>query len=84
MKIGLLQCDHVVEALQPQHGDVPDLFKNLFNRVAPEVLLDVFNVTKGEYPNLTKGYDGFISSGADAGGWIRSIASSTLRRNLWW
>jgi len=64
VKLCLLQCDHVLEELQPLHGDVPDLFCNLFDRVAPEVSLDVFNVTKGEYPNLSNHYDGFISSGA--------------------
>lgn len=64
MKIGLLQCDHVIDELQHKHGDIPDLFKNLFNRVAPEVSLDIYNVTKGEYPDLTENYAGFISSGA--------------------
>ncbi len=66
MKIALLQCDHVVKELQPTHGDIPDLFKNLFDRVAPEVSLSVFNVTKGEYPDLSASdhFDGFISSGA--------------------
>jgi len=64
VKIALLQCDHVAEALQPAHGDIPDLFKNLFDRVAPEVSLDVFNVTIGEYPDSVNDYDGFISSGA--------------------
>lgn len=64
MKFALLQCDHVVEELRSRHGDVPDLFYNLFNRLAPEVFLDVFNVTKGEYPNLLNHYDGFIGSGA--------------------
>ncbi len=64
MKVALLQCDHVAKALQPAHGDIPDLFKTLFGRVAPEVSLDVFNVTIGEYPNPVDHYDGFISSGA--------------------
>jgi GMP synthase-like glutamine amidotransferase len=77
MKIALLQCDHVVEELQPAHGDIPDLFKNLFARVAPEVFLSVFDVTQGEYPDLSAAepYDGFISSGArysvyDSDPWI--------------
>jgi GMP synthase-like glutamine amidotransferase len=70
LKIGLLQCDHVVEELQPKHGDIPDLFQNLFRRfnllntAAPEVSLDVYDVTKGEYPDLTEKYAGFISSGS--------------------
>jgi GMP synthase-like glutamine amidotransferase len=64
VKIALLQCDHVVKELQPAHGDIPDLFKNLFDRVVPEVSLDVFNVTVGEYPDSVNDYDGFISSGS--------------------
>jgi len=64
VKIALLQCDHVVKELQPAHGDIPDLFKNLFNKVAPEVSLDVFNVTLGEYPDLKNQFDGFITSGS--------------------
>jgi GMP synthase-like glutamine amidotransferase len=64
VKIALLQCDYVVKELQPEHGDIPDLFKNLFDRVAPEVILDVFNVTIGEYPDPVDQYDGFISSGS--------------------
>jgi GMP synthase-like glutamine amidotransferase len=75
MKVALLQCDHVAKELQPAHGDIPDLFKNLFGRVAPEVILDVFNITHGEYPDLKNNYDGYISSGArysvyDQDAWI--------------
>jgi GMP synthase-like glutamine amidotransferase len=64
VKIALLQCDHVVKELQSAHGDIPDLFKNLFERAAPEVSLEVFNVTREQYPDLKNQYDGFISSGA--------------------
>ncbi|NOY67893.1 MAG: GMP synthase [Deltaproteobacteria bacterium] len=72
MKIGLLQCDHVADELAELHGDVPDLFLNLFRRAAKDlpfdVSIDIFNVMNGEYPDLSvphgNGYDGFIGSGS--------------------
>lgn len=64
LKIGLLQCDHLATALQPVYGNIPDLFVNLFDRVAPDVSLEIFDVAAGQYPDSLSRYDGFIGTGA--------------------
>lgn len=64
MKIGLLQCDHVVPELQSEFGDQPVFFNNLFSRHAPEITLDVFDIQQQMYPADPFLYDGFIGTGA--------------------
>lgn len=64
MKIGLLQCDNVPEDFLPIAGDYPQMFAALFAETAPELVLEVFDVRRGEYPGIGDIYDGFISTGS--------------------
>lgn len=64
MKIGLLQCDHVDKELRTKFGDHSDFFCNLFEKYAPEVSMDIFDIQKDEYPDWKNNYHGFIGTGS--------------------
>jgi GMP synthase-like glutamine amidotransferase len=64
VKIGLLKCDHVDTELLTKFGDHSDFFRNLFQKYTPEVSLDIFEVQKGEYPENTSDFHGFICTGS--------------------
>lgn len=67
MKIGLLQCDSVIDALQGKHGDYPAMFGDLFAEVDGSIELTVFNVIEGEYPEDIDAFDGFVTTGSRHG-----------------
>ena len=78
MKIGLLTCDHMDEELRVTFGDHPDFFNNLFQKYAPQVSLDIFDVQKEEYPENKNDYLGYICTGSrfsvyDDVPWIRRL-----------
>jgi GMP synthase-like glutamine amidotransferase len=61
MKLGLLQCDHVQEALQPEFGD----YDGMFRRWLPGDWR-VYDVTKGERPADLDECDAYITTGSKA------------------
>ncbi|KGT95120.1 glutamine amidotransferase [Erwinia typographi] len=67
MKIGLLQCDDVAEALQPRHGNYPHLFQQAFSQVGSEVEWQVFRCHDGEIPQQINELDGWVISGSRHG-----------------
>lgn len=80
MKIGLLQCDSVMDSLQAKHGDYPAMFRQLFKDVDDSVELTVFNVIEGEYPKDIHAFDGYITTGSRHGAeddlpWIKDLIS---------
>jgi len=64
LKIGLLQCDHMDTELRIKFGDHSDFFRNLFEKYAPEVSMDIFDIQKDEYPDEKNNYHGFIGTGS--------------------
>jgi len=78
MKIGLLQCDSVLDSLQEKHGDYPAMFHQLFKQVDDSIELSVFNVIEGEYPEDIHAFDGYITTGSRYGAeddlpWIKDL-----------
>jgi GMP synthase-like glutamine amidotransferase len=69
VKIGLLQCDHVMQENRPEFGDYSDFFGNLFHRYAPEIVLKLFDIQQDEYPEDPNGYAGFIGTGSSRSVW---------------
>ena len=67
MKIGLLQCDSVIDSLQGKHGNYPAMFEELFNRLDDAIELTVFNVIEGEYPADIHAFDGYVTTGSRFG-----------------
>ncbi len=46
-RIGILQTDAVVEHLQPDHGDYPEMFEKLLGRLNPTIAFTTYNVQHG-------------------------------------
>lgn len=78
MKIGILQCDHVREALQPTFGDYPQMIAALFAKVMPGCRFETFRVQSFEYPRNLDECDAYITTGSrhgvnDGFEWIRRL-----------
>lgn len=67
MKLGLIQCDHVVDELQPAHGDYPEQFKAIFERAGITVEWLCFDATQGQLPDHIDCCDAYISTGSRHG-----------------
>jgi len=67
MKIGILQCDHVLEKLQPEFGDYPQMFTELMKTIDSGLELQIYNVQQGEYPADIDECDGYITTGSRHG-----------------
>ena len=78
MKIGILQCDHVREELQPTFGDYPQMIASLFAKVAPACRFKTFQVQSFEYPQNMDECDAYITTGSRHGvnddfDWIKRL-----------
>jgi GMP synthase-like glutamine amidotransferase len=78
MKLGLLQCDDVTEALRPQFGTYPDMFSRLLLGIAPDIQLITYNALNGELPQNINECDGYITTGSqfsvnDNDHWIEEL-----------
>ena len=78
MKIGILQCDHVREELQPTFGDYPQMIASLFAKVAPACRFKTFQVQSFEYPQNLDECDAYITTGSRHGvnddfDWIKRL-----------
>ena len=86
MLIGLLQCDDVAEALQPRHGNYPEMFERLFKAVDPTLEFRVWRCLDGEIPDDTDAVDAWMTTGSkyganDGDDWIEAL--SGFIRKLW-
>lgn len=84
MKIGLLECDHVLERFRHIAGDYRDMFAALFAPHAPEIDLRFFDVCNGEFPQSPDVCDAYLTTGSrfsayDEVGWIHAL-KGFLRR----
>lgn len=66
MKLGILQCDSVVKEYQPEFGNYPQMFINLFQKVDPDIETQIYNVEAGEYPANIHECDVYITTGSKA------------------
>ncbi|HFE39303.1 MAG TPA: GMP synthase [Gammaproteobacteria bacterium] len=66
MKLGILQCDSVLEKFQPQFGNYPEMFIQLFHTIDPTIRFAIYNVTRGEYPRTPHTCDAYVTTGSKA------------------
>ena len=64
MKIGILQCDDVQEQLQPEHGNYPEMFINLFHTVDPTLNFATYRVMESEFPVSINECDTWLITGS--------------------
>lgn len=67
MKLGILQCDHVQDALQPNFGDYPAMFTQLLQDYNDEVDIHFYSVIDGQFPQHIDECDVYMSSGSKWG-----------------
>jgi GMP synthase-like glutamine amidotransferase len=67
MKIGILQCDDVMEELQPEFGNYPAMFEALLGDIAPEWQFVTYRALDGELPDSIDACDGYITTGSRHG-----------------
>jgi GMP synthase-like glutamine amidotransferase len=64
IKVGILQCDEIMEKLQPQFGVNKDMIQQMFADVPEPLEFDVFDCLKQEYPEDIDQYDFYITTGS--------------------
>lgn len=67
MRIGILQCDDVLEELQPEFGNYPDMLQRMFRCIDPELEFEVFDVRIGAYPETVDACAAYVSTGSRHG-----------------
>ncbi len=78
MKIGLLECDHVLERFRHIGGDYRDMFATLFAQHAPSISLQSFDVCNGEFPATVDECAAYVCTGSrysayDDVDWIHTL-----------
>src|SRR5215211_7620985 len=78
MKVGLLECDHVADDLRHIAGDYRQMFAELFNRHAPQIELEYFDVCNRIFPASIDACDAYLTTGSKASvydreDWIRDL-----------
>jgi GMP synthase-like glutamine amidotransferase len=82
MKIGLLECDHVLERFRHIAGDYREMFADLFNRHSPHITIQAFDVCNGEFPHSLDACDAYLTTGSrfsayDDVDWIHTLKNFT-------
>lgn len=67
MKIGILQCDDVLDSLQPEFGNYPQMFRELMLRVDPGLEFAVYDARTGGLPDDIDDCDAYITTGSRHG-----------------
>jgi GMP synthase-like glutamine amidotransferase len=78
MKVGLLECDHVLERFRHIGGDYRDMFATLFAPHAPSISLHPFDVCNGEFPASIDECAAYVCTGSrfsvyDDVAWIHTL-----------
>ncbi|MFN3984990.1 MAG: type 1 glutamine amidotransferase [Rhodocyclaceae bacterium] len=67
MKIGILQCDDVMERLQPAHGNYPEMITALLHEQDPELVVRSYASHRGDLPARLDECDGYLTTGSRFG-----------------
>lgn len=67
MKIGILQCDDVMVALQEKHGNYPEMFMDLLRGVDPKLQFQVWRCHENEIPDSEAEVDAWLITGSKYG-----------------
>lgn len=84
MKIGIIQCDHVLDKFVSDHGTYPTMFSNLFSRIRDDLEFVLYDATKGCFPVNLEECDGYITTGSKYGvndglPWIDDLEKFVLK-----
>ena len=78
MKIGILQCDYVLEQFQRTFGDYPEMIATLFAKISTDCQFKTYQVQNLEYPQDINECDAYITTGSRHGvnddlAWIKQL-----------
>ena len=66
-KIGILQCDDILEQFQPEFGTYPSMLIDLFQSIRPHYQFSIYDVRENQYPSHYKDCDAYITTGSRHG-----------------
>ena len=64
LTIGILLTDHVLDDLQPKHGDQDDFYFKIFGEADINIKLKIYDVTLNNYPSDMDECDGYLITGS--------------------
>jgi len=64
MKIGILQCDSTNIEFRAEHGNYPDMFKSIFQRIDKKIEFEIYDVQYSQYPNSPEECDAYLITGS--------------------
>ena len=64
MKIGILQCDSVLDEYQSTFGDYPQMFISLFQKIDLNLTFTTYDLRKGALPLSVDECDAYITTGS--------------------
>ncbi|MEH6453069.1 MAG: GMP synthase [Psychromonas sp.] len=64
MKIGILQCDDVLDELQDKHGNYENMFISLLSSIDATIQFTVYRVIDDQYPKTLNECDAYIATGS--------------------
>lgn len=67
MNIGILQCDHIRQALASQHGQYPEMFHALLKKADSSITLTTYNAQQICLPNHIDECDAYLITGSRHG-----------------
>ena len=78
LTIGILLTDHVLDDLQPKHGDQDDFYFKIFGEADINIKLKIYDVTLNNYPLDMHECDGYLITGSklsvyDDVKWIKDL-----------
>ncbi len=88
MRVGLILCDHLREALPSNVRSYDALFQDLFTEHDPTVQMRVYDITVGGWPERTEDCDRYLVTGSRAGAyeplpwiprlehWVRTVVAA--------
>lgn len=84
MRIGIIQCDSVLQEFQPQFGDYPQMFMDLFRKVDKNLTFQVYDARLKQFPSNLDECDAYISTGSRLGvyddiPWLTSLEDFILK-----
>ncbi|MDH5377142.1 MAG: gamma-glutamyl-gamma-aminobutyrate hydrolase family protein [Gammaproteobacteria bacterium] len=76
MRIGILQCDSIMDEYRSQFENYPEMFRTLLGTQDPTIEFETFDVEHGHYPPTVDRCDGYVITGSKASvyeneDWIR-------------
>lgn len=84
LRIGILECDRLSEALRERHGSYSDMFQKLLSATGEPLAFATYQVMESDYPGTVAACDAYLITGSrysvyDDLDWIRRLQDYVLK-----